>query len=663
MLQIKDQNDYNPALFKLFKNNFNINMFNLANSQIDLISNIPKDINVLSNITDKLSNLVIISGTCYFFNKGNNFKVIENNNVIFNKETNTFKLKSLVSYKIEPKENKTYFVSEKQSRIYDKNKSKLKHIEDMVIRKESINITTSENNYKYTLMLNFNNITSVNNVTLKLNEETISYPNISEIYYINNRREKVNIKILNNNKLSFNLDLNKNINNIYEIDLETVETDNINIVFEDTGLDLIIDEVNCNYTEYVKEGYIVLEALISDYPILKVGLEGDSDTNTIEFLISHDTKDWIPIELSNTYQVVDKNKVISFNTINDNSIKVEKDVKTIYLRINLKSFEQILNTYEQVNREIFNTANFNTRAFDYESYSLYEDNNSINYGNISETSKFNFKDLFKNGEYVIINNNYYIKGFKETDISKTYDSQYYNSYVSLKSNYKRVTGNIIKFDKIDIATKEIYNFNIVKIFRNLADKTEVKFVLPLKNTVKQTIYYLKYEDKEIEVDLRLGFINSALDVLYCLDTNDSKVYLLDENKNLIKELPTFTFEKDGKQYRLMSLLDADLFETVENISKTYPLNNLNDYEIGLFENKLESFQKERNINCYVLELKKLYNEDVISDINKNYSKIVSIEDYNLNIKTATEIIPDNTKQYKTFKQNIIKGSIIIEEID
>ena len=67
--------------------------------------------------------------------------------------------------------------------------------------------------------------------------------------------------------------------------------------------------------------------------------------------------------------------------------------------------------------------------------------------------------------------------------------------------------------------------NIVKIFRNLADKTEVKFVLPLKNTVKQTIYYLKYEDKEIEIDLRLGFINSALDVLYCLDTNDSKVYL------------------------------------------------------------------------------------------------------------------------------------------
>ena len=235
--------------------------------------------------------------------------------------------------------------------------------------------------------------------------------------------------------------------------------------------------------------------------------------------------------------------------------------------------------------------------------------------------------------------------------------------MSLKSNYKRVTGNIIKFDKIDIATKEIYNFNIVKIFRNLADKTEVTFVLPLKNTVKQTIYYLKYEDKEIEIDLRLGFINSALDVLYCLDTNDSKVYLLDENKNLIKELPTFTFEKDEKQYRLMSLLDADLFETVENISKIYPLNNLNDYEIGLFENKLESFQKERNINCYVLELKKLYNEDVISYINKNYSKIVSIQDYNLNIKTATEIIPDNTKQYKTFKQNIIKGSIIIEEID
>lgn len=661
MLQTDYQRDYDIYNFNTYKNNFNINMFNLASYQLNLLTDIPKDVNKISEITDKLSNLIIISGNCYFYINGNDFKEVSNSNVIFNKNNNTFKLKSIVSSKLQSKEGKNYFISNKTVRIFDRSKTQLKTIDDMLIKKEPVVITTKENNYTYTLSLNFNSIVNLNNLQLKLNEQTVSYPNISEIYYINNNREKVNIRILNNNKYSFNLDTNKNISNLYEIDIDSIETDNINIVLEDIGLDLIIDNLECFYTEYAKEGSIVLQALSSEYPVLKVGLEGTDDSNNIKFSVSHDAKSWLPIELSNTYNIEQTNKVISYNTISNNTVRVEYDVKNIYIKIDIKASQQIIENYEKVNREIYNSSSFDTKLYDYNEYSLYETNDAINFGQTTENNGLNFKDLFNKGEYVIINNKYYIKGFKESDISKDINSTYYNSSISLKNNYKRISGTTIKFNDIDISTKEIFKFNIRKLTKNLNDQDNTKYVLPLKEDSFQSIYYLKHNNKEIEIDLTAGFINSTLDVLYCLE-GEGKVYLLDHNKNLIKELPTFKEVIDNVEYSLVSLLDSGLFETIQNISKTYPLSYLKDYEVGLLNNKIEAYNKTLELELYALELKKLYNTDYISDINDNYSKIISNEDYNTSVVEKVELIPKNIKQFKVLKSNIIKGSVVIEEI-
>lgn len=655
MLQTNRQNDYSEFDFEFFKNNYNNNLINLANIQLNLLNTMPSNVDFISKLADKLSNLIVISGNCFYYKTASQLKEVSNNNIIFDKNTNAFKLKSLVSYKIEVKQKLNNIISNKPFRVFNANKTQLAEFDDLLIKKLPICISTEENNYKYTLAIKYNEIYAFNNISLKLNNKTISYPNISEIFYIDKNKEKRNIKILNNNRYGFNTDINKNISNVYLLDLEATDADNINIIFEDIGADLILDSLEVNFIEYVDEGEIILEALNETDPILKIGAEADTDINYVNFEISYNNESWIPLDISNSYNADKINKIISFNTFNENSIKTSEDIKKLYFKIKMRAIKETYNPSAKVNREIFYTQNFDTSLYDYTSLSLYENISSNNYGNTSKTNIFNYQDMYNNGEYIIINNVYQIKGFLETAVSKIPESIHNYLSVDLKTKEKRITGEIIPFNDVDISTKQIYSFKINKLKKDLTNQDNSKYVIPLKEDSKQSIYYLKQKDKEIKIDLTLGFINSAIDVLYTVEEN-SNIYLLDSFKNLICEITPF--EKDEIFY--VSLLDSGLFEEIENLSKIYPLYPLNDYEVGLIDNKIVKNNLDTEITVYDLEYKKLYTKDFISSTNDNYSVITSIEDYKNSIKTKIERIESNIKVAKLLKSNLVKGSVLVD---
>ena len=207
------QTNYDYFDYDKIKTNFNLNMVNFANLQTNFILDLPKELNRISLLTDKISNLNIIAGNCYLYKKGNELKEIENKNIIFDKDFNSFKLKPTLAYKLEIKENLSKLITNKAIKIYDKDKTKLKNIDDLLIRNETINIKTTENNYNYTFNIRFGSIVSFNNINLRLNEETLSYPKIKEIFYVTSNKEKVVLKLLNNNSYSMNLDLYKNLSN------------------------------------------------------------------------------------------------------------------------------------------------------------------------------------------------------------------------------------------------------------------------------------------------------------------------------------------------------------------------------------------------------------------------------------------------------------------
>ena len=656
------QTDYDAFDYDKIKANFNLNMVNFANLQTDFIVNLPKELNRISVMTDKISNLNIIAGNCYLFKKGGGLKEVENNNIVFNKDFNSFKLKPNLAYKLEIKETSSKLVTNKNIKIYDKDKTKLKNLDDLLIRNEPINIYTKENNYNYTFSLNLGSIVSFNNINLILNEETLSYPKIKEIYYITSNKEKVILKILNNNSNSLNLDLYKNTFNEYLIDTETGTADNINIVFEDNQSDLIINSLSVNYMEYNSEGYIILEGLRESKPILKVGLEAEGDVSSVEYAISYDQESWYPIDLSNIYGIEKNNKVLAFNTISSKSLKSSVDVKNIYIRLKLKAKQKSFIPESKVNREIYTSSTLNVSNIEYNSYSLYENINSNFYGKNSKVNVFDFKDLYLNGEYLVINNSYYIKGFVETSLSKIKESPYTYSPVEIKSKEIVKSGENLVFNNIDISTKELMTTNIKKVTKNLLETLDSSYVIPLKETTVKSVYYLVQDKIQLEVNLELGYINSCIDVLYTVK-NNSPVYLLDSFKNLVKELTPFVLKETEEEIiNAVSLLDANLFELPENISKTYPLIEISDYELGLIDNKVHSVNLDREVSMYVVSKEKIYTEDFLSTTNPNHSKINSIEDYKKSIKNSKEFINTRTKQIKLINNSLVKGSVTIKEV-
>lgn len=655
------QNNYDSLDFERLSLNFNLNMINLANLQTDFISRLPVELNKIAMLTDKISNLNIIAGNCYLYKKGNQLKELESTNVIFDKDFNSFKLRPALSYTVEPRESKNSVVTDKKIRIYDKDKTKLKNIDDLLIRNETVNLYTEENNYNFTLKFGFNTVVSLNNILLNLNDETVSYPNISAIYFINTRKEREDLKILNDNAYSLNLDLYKNSNNNYSLDLETAVTDNLNIVFEDNVSDLIIDNLKVNYMEYNEEGEIILEALKESKPILKIGIEAAGDLKNVDFSASYDKDSWYPLDLSNIYNLEKTNKVLSFNTISKKSLKSDLDIKTLYLKMRLKAKKSSFKADNKINKSVYTNSTLNLNSLTYDEFSLYENSDAIYYGKTSSVNIFDFKNLYNLGEYLTVNNNYFIKGFAETPISKSKESSYTYSPVSLKSKPMVKTGDSLSFENLDISTKELYNYSISKITRSLLESQDTEYVLPLKKSSIKSKYYISQNNKLISIDLSLGYISSCLDVLITVDP-ESPAYLLDSFKNLIAEMPQFEIKLESESSQaVVSLLDSNLFEELENLSKTFPLTALQDYEIGLLDSKIESINLDKVVSSYVLKKSILYTEDKLSETNFNYSTITSTEEYKSSIKKEEEVLLKGSKQIKLLNTGVIKGSIKLKE--
>ena len=650
------QREYSESDYRTIRGQSNLNLMNLDNLVARFMSDIPNEIKKLSILTDRLSNLTVIAGNTYFFNKGGDLKVVENSGIDFDPELNSIKLKPNLSYKLEPKEGTNKLITDKKVRVFNTEKTKLLSLDDMLIRQVPINIRTEENNYKYTLALTFDELTEYNNISIKLNEKTESYPHITEVYYINSRREKKSVKILNNNLYDLDLDLVKNSSNIYSIDIETISADNIYIVLEDNLNELIIDKLHINYMEYPSKGSIVFEAIREDKPIMKVGIESQGTVEASKLELSYNNKDWVDIDISNTYALEKKSKVIAYNTINADSIKTETDVKVMYLRVTLYAISEVYTPTAKVDRNTYASGEFDTSSLKYNSYSLYENSTGNFYGYLSNQNRFNFNDFYDHGEYLIIDNRYYAKGFVETEFSKTKESQYIYAPVSLKTKEIKISGDRVTFNHIDISTKEVYSTQTERVEKNLVDSSGLRFVIPLKETAYNSVYYLRQGTKEIEVNLSTGHINSAIDVLYFVGEGD--VFLLDSFKNLVRKLEV----KSYKNTRYVSLLDTNLFEEMENLSRLYPIEPLKDYETGLIDNQLESINRDRDIVGYVLTTKKMYTKDFISDKNTNYSEIISDDDYKRSFTTHTEMVSKYVKQQKLLKSGIVRGSIAIEGV-
>lgn len=624
------QREYTSEDFVTLRNQSNINLLNISDIANKAMVDISAEIKRLASLTDKLSNLTVIAGDTYFYNK--DLKVIESKGAVY--EEGVLKLKPSLSYRLEPKEGGNKLITDKSVRISDG--KRLMSIDDLLVRRTPIQLKTTENAYKYTISLSFNSVMQYNNISLKLNAKTESYPKIAEVYYINSKREKKSIKLLNN-LYSFDIDLHKNSENLYSVNTEIVFSDNLFIVFEDNLQALLIDSLDVCYMEYPDEGYVIFEAVESDKPILKVGLEARGHIEASAFSLSHDRLSWLPLSISNTYSIEKDSKVIAYNTISNTSIKTSTDVKKLFIKATLKAITETHMPSAKIDKSVHTTASIPVS----EIFSVYENISATFYGETSFHNRFNFEDLYDNGEYLLIDNKYYIKGFIDSDISRVRESKYSYAPVKLKAKELRVAGDVLSYDSIDISTKEVYTFGIERTKKSLLATEGLSFILPLKPSYKEGIYYLMQGGQEIEVNLSLGFINSAIDVLYAIDPKGAPVVLADNEKKPILTLSPFKLG-DTDVVSLLSLFEA------EGVSPTFPLEGLSD-QLGLLDNVLHSNRADREVEVFILSKRKLYTEDHISSKNKNYSQILD----DIPSREVSEQLPKYKKQYKLSKGGLV----------
>lgn len=657
MLKQTNQLDVSPSDYKLLQSQFNLNMVELANAQVSLLGQIPQEIGRIATLTESLANISIISGECYFSKDMSKFEIVESDGMVFDAKTNILKLKPSSVYRVEAQEGKNRLITSQDRRVLDAQRKALSDIDAMLVRDETIAIITEEQHYHYTFHISFGDLKAFNLLTLKLNPETLSYPKISEVYIIDRENQKRSLRVLNSPYKVFDTDLNKNSANIYTLDVEMTESDGVYVVLEDAGLDLLVDSLKVEFAEHSPRGHIVFKALTEDLPVLKVGAEGLASSQNIKLFVSHDKESWNPLDLSNTYTTRQVNKVVSWNTISPGAISTAEDVRDVYLRVEMEAEGKELKATPKIDREMHSSRSFSLPS-GIDSMSLYEYLDPVHYGEKTLSHRFNNSCLYDRGEYLLIDNKHYIKGFVETPTSKVNESTYSYSPVTLSTKEMRVGGKVIGFQGIDISTKNLYAYKTQTLTKNLLDLTGLECVIEMNPKFKPDIYTLKQGDAIIPIDLTCGYVKSVLEVLFTVNP-DSPIRVLDGFGHLIDTLDDKIVLGEG--IYAISLLDSVLFEgKAEGYSRTYPITPVINSELGLLDGNISTLDRDRLVSITVLNKTLLHTKDSISNMNQNVATVLSEEIMKLHQGSGHQVLKDSTV-FNLQSPAIVRGSLVLSD--
>lgn len=660
--------DLSTSVHTVFTRN-NDSMYNLFNNISNLSTLLPSHLNNISVLSDMITDALVVTGSSSLSKSSLELKEISNSNITFNTDTNTFNLKIKNKYTIPIVNDKSYIKSDSSYLTYSADNSTLLNLKDL-LNGTPILLRSSSSNYRYTFNIKFSNQVNLNALNLKLSTKTKSYPLLSELYYINKDNKKEYITILNNSKTSFNLDENRVKDNSYIFLFDNITTDQLYITLEDReDIDLILDSLSCHKYEYEAQGEIIVGPVQSTYPILKASLEAQGDTSNAEFYLSSDQSTWTRIILPTEVNKDSKtSKIVSYNTISSDSLKTEKDVKQLYLKIILNKKE----TNTTTNSQNIKTGTFYSSVYDYPSKdkvtvaTVYKNKDNIFFGDNSYLSNYTItNDQAPQISYIVTDSIYKVRGFTTNEHSVNVKDSLNN--VTIKTNYLKVSGSDVTATNINPLTANIYGYVIKDVVRTYNTLNDKDVILPLKKDYSKDIYTIRQDNKEIKIDLSLGFISSALNVIISV-VKDSPVTLHDSTGKQIKELTPFTYENN----EYISLIRDDLFviPTLNTESDSFVFNDLyplklnTDGEYGLLDNKFICIKSLLSFKNYsVLYLEKIDTIVNLSKENTNTLKIANTEikdKYTEYFKETVEAF-SKSRAIKLRNKHIKKGSLRITQ--
>lgn len=563
-------------------NDLSYSIFRVVSKFSELL---PDSLTTLIRLSDMITDALVVSGRSSLSSSIFNTKVISNTlNLNPDSSSLTLAYKTATNYSINSK--KSYIQTENNYSIYNPEKTTLSSFSDL-IKGSPILLETSDQYFKYTLSLSLDNKGPISCIDLELSLNTSSYPLISEIYYINDNNKKVYCTIMNSSEKQYNLDTDRQKNNVYTILLPNIKTSKIYITLEDKDkTDLIINKIGVRKLSYEAEGEIVIGPIVSSYPILKASVEALGDVDNANFYISPDNQTWYelaaPTELSFTENL---DKIIAFNTVGSNSLKSTEDYKELYLKVRLR---RILESdsedfYTATKEELLSSTTL--IANNPTDITVYEIKEPIHYGATTFKDAMISDNLFIDTlAYTESKGEYFVRGFVESSNSITPSTDKRSLNITAKP--LKVGADNLEAISFEPVSANVYGFAITTKTGKINTKLADDVVFLLKTEYSKDIYTITQNNKQIKIDLSLGYISSGLEAILVV-AEKGDVLLLDSTSKLIKKLEI----RQHESLFYINLLEEGLFniplvDEGVTFNSLYPIKLNTETEYGLKDNQI-----------------------------------------------------------------------------
>lgn len=467
-------------------NSLTTDTYNTISKSLDDVTNIKNKISVIS---DMFTDLRVLNGTAKNMVYLSTLPVVENNGIKV--KDDKFTLDTLI------KNNKEIYV--KESSISSVDNYKLYTLDGKgttldTFLKSGIETLVQFDNTRYTFTLNlrYSTVEQINSIDLQLGLLTESYPIVNSIKYVDKDNVERTAVILNNTSTSYDLDYNREVDNKYTLDISPILTNQINIeLTSKTNSSIILKNIKTYFKKEAEAAEIIVGPIHTEKPLLKVALDCEELSKGCSFELSTDLEYWLKLDSSSIITDELNTKILSFNTINEKSIKTTEDIYTFYIKISIESF---LLTNDDVDVNLYNTLR-EDHSINNDTLELVDDNLFSTYkvkssdfihGQYQYIENLNIKDLsIENIEYLEVNGNSKVLGLIDTPYSITDKTENTSGGIGGELKLKRLPASfIIDSTKYDLANSKVYDIFLRDIEDTINTREKDNLCLTLKRTKK-----------------------------------------------------------------------------------------------------------------------------------------------------------------------------------
>lgn len=472
-------------------------------------------------------------------------------------------------------------------------KGNTKTLESLFKYRASSKIRASSMGYSYDFILKLPKLNKINQIVIQLPITSVEYPSIQNVEALYGTNTYTKINIVNNNSSVFSLDENRVIGNKYIIDIDTVETTELKFtLFSKVSQELLLDYIELYYSEFESEGEIIFGPIVTDTPILKLGLTSSGFSDGISLQVSTNAIDWIDTNDSFKLTTDTMRKVVAFNTINDLSFRTEEEVNSVYIKVSIVSKEvestSSLIAYDSYREDdsivspyISTVENNRLSAFRVRTNDLVYGANTYRLGiELTDSIKSQTDTITMNGDTKVL-------GFSDTlySIGKTNNS-YQNADVKLKPLRIESSSNI-DASKFDSVSSELFDIITIPFTGDVNTLHTSNFVLKLVG--KEDTYKLVASTSKQSLNISVTSDFSLNNSNTIFQVPDEDILLVSSIGEVLKEYKKENHyvvmdESTGNLINFISLAES-IYQppsiTGYTFNPLYPIQALSKDEFGI----------------------------------------------------------------------------------